>query len=326
MVPLSGCSRPADSGAALEAGQPISAVVSIAPLREVVEALLPEGSEVHVLVPTGASPHGYAPSPSDIARLDRADLVVLVGMGLEGPSASLLDNARPGRSIVFAHIVEDVLAEEMFGQHVCNAVVAPSENAPADAQSKDGHSHGAHASCTHVGDPHLWLDPALMKRLVQGVADHLETRGAAPTPARVTALTDRIEQADREARQVLSEVAGGRLITQHDAWRRFASAYELEVLGSVLPAGVGQPTAGDMKRALDAIEAARAASSLPIAIMTEPQLDPRIAQRVAQSARLPLGMLDPLGEGDWFALHVRNARVIADTLSASSSVAGISPP
>ena len=247
-------------------------------------------------------------------------------MGLEGPSSSIVEKSRPGRVVAFGSLVDHA------GGHLqnCNTLLAGhDENDHADHQSdhqSDESSLAQQQHCSHVGDPHLWLDPTLMKQLVAGIDEHLTQRGAAPGAARVAAVLSRIDEADRLAGEVLADVAGGRLITQHDAWRRYAAAYDLQILGSVLPAGVGQPTAGDMARALDAIEMARQSSNLPIAIMTEPQLNPRVAQRVAQSAEVPLGVLEPLGDGDWFALHVRNARVIADTLTGYSSVAGISPP
>jgi len=62
---------------------PLKVVVSIAPLKGLVEPLLPPGSTIELMIPPGVSEHGYEPPPSKLAALAQADLVVIVGRGLE---------------------------------------------------------------------------------------------------------------------------------------------------------------------------------------------------------------------------------------------------
>src|SRR6185295_361805 len=69
---------------------PLDVVVTLAPLRGLVEPRLPEGSKIAVLMPPGRSEHGYEFTANDIAQLGRADLVVLVGLGLEPQVESFL--------------------------------------------------------------------------------------------------------------------------------------------------------------------------------------------------------------------------------------------
>src|SRR5882724_10246857 len=65
-------------------GIPLKVVVTIAPLKGLVEPLLPEGSTVTVLMQPGKSEHGYEFTPGDVAAMAKADLFVYVGLGLEG--------------------------------------------------------------------------------------------------------------------------------------------------------------------------------------------------------------------------------------------------
>ncbi len=295
LLGLVSCADPANSPSSLQPDAPMTAVVSVAPLQEVVRRVLPEGSTVSVLIPPGSSPHTYAPLPSDAARLSRADLVVTVGMGLEGASEPALHRMPAGKRVEFASVID------------------PAFTAGHDHADPAGHDH---TICAHATDPHLWLDAGAMAELARAIGAHLAERGDASAPRRADAVITDIRAADARAKAALVPVRGGRLITQHDAWRRFAARYGLEILGSVLPVGSGEPTPGDMQRAIDAVNHARAQSGAPIAIMTEPQLNPRPAERIASELGLPMGVLDPLGSGDWFSLLEHNTRVMLDALAA----------
>src|SRR5262245_43348822 len=84
-----GACRPA--GDADKKGAAIRAVVSIAPLKGIVEPLLPPGSSVIVLVPVGVSEHDYEIPAAKLASLTKADLVVSVGLGLDSAVERFLD-------------------------------------------------------------------------------------------------------------------------------------------------------------------------------------------------------------------------------------------
>src|SRR5262249_16988006 len=73
----------ANPSASAPAAAPIHAAVSIAPLRGLIEPLLPPGSKVELLVPAGVSEHGYEIPPARLASMAKADLLVYVGMGME---------------------------------------------------------------------------------------------------------------------------------------------------------------------------------------------------------------------------------------------------
>jgi len=272
------------------------AVVSVPPLREIVLRVLPAGSEVVVLVPPGASPHSYALSPSDVLAIDEADLIVTVGLGLEGASAGALRRADRAKVVEFAKVI---------------GLGAVNHEDLADHADHTDHAH-AHS---HDGDPHLWLDPELMIQLVEALGEHLAAGGDAEAVDRAAQVSQEIRDADARTKAALAPFKGSRLLTQHNGWQCFADHYGFEILGSVLPAGGGEPTPADITRAVEAVKAARLASDAPIAIMTEPQLNARLARRLADQLGVRVGVLDPMGEGDWFALLERNTRELVEVLS-----------
>ena len=83
-------------------------VVTVAPLKGLVQPLLPEGANLRVLMQPGRSEHGYEFSPEELADLARADVVVYIGLNLEPKIASLLaDKKLPAsqKVICFAELV-----------------------------------------------------------------------------------------------------------------------------------------------------------------------------------------------------------------------------
>ena len=278
----------------------IRLVVSIPPLAGLLRPLLPEGATLHTLVEPGRSPHGYEPAPSDIARLGQADLVVLVGMGVE---SALPISARPEAEVL-------VMAEA-FGL------------ASRDADDHADHADHDHAHSTGEADPHLWLDPVLVERFVPLLADHLRSvmQQAGADAAALDALRSReadllarVRALDADFRERLLPFAGTAIITHHPAWSRLASRYDLEIAAIIQPVEGAEPTPGHIADILAAAREHRVRG-----VFTEPQLDTRIAERIASRIEAPLGTLDPLGRGDWEAMMQANLDELVRVLTAKTA-------
>jgi ABC-type Zn uptake system ZnuABC Zn-binding protein ZnuA len=286
-----------------EAG-PVRVVVSVPPLASLVRSLLPGEAEVRVLVPPGGSPHGYAPSPSDIASVGRADLVVLVGMGIEsGLPASVREGAR-----------------------VLSMAGALGLQAGDEHHDDHGHDHD-HDHAAHGGaDPHLWLDPSLVEaflpELAEGVVRALERAGAdgATTGAvagRLAGLLAEVREVDAVYREQLAAHQGAVVITQHAAWSRLTDRYGLVVASEIQVAEQTGPSAGRMAEIVRTAEARGVR-----AVLTEPQMNRAVAERLAEQLGVPLGTLDPLGTGDWAAMMYGNLDALVSVLGGNADTDG----
>ncbi|HZW09515.1 MAG TPA: metal ABC transporter substrate-binding protein [Phycisphaerales bacterium] len=284
-----GCQRAEAPDGAREPG-PMRVVVSVPPLAGLVRALLPEDADVRSVVQAGQSPHTYEPRPEDLAALARADLIVVVGLGMESmiPAASL-DTAR---TLVMA----DALG-----------ISAPDggEHGAGGDHAHEGHEHG------HGGaEPHLWLDPVLVERFVPALGERVrgalqDAAGEAPAIAaldqREADLLARVREVDRQYRARLAPFAGGAIITQHAAWSRLAERYGLGVAGVIQEAESVEPPAGHIAELIETAAAQRVGG-----IFSEPQLDRTIAGRLGEQLGIPVGILDPEGGGDWSAMMLAN--------------------
>ena len=110
----------------------------------------------------------------------------------------------------------------------------------ADHDDHDDHAgHDDHGHHHHSGpDPHLWMDPTLVAQAAVLIADAAVEAGwpenvndcAADYAIQLAALDEEI------ASEVSVVDAGDRvLVTNHDAFGRFAERYGFTVLGTILP-------------------------------------------------------------------------------------------
>ncbi len=304
------------------AGKPLRVVVSIPPLKGLIEPLLPAGSTVELLLPPGVSEHGYEIPPGKLASLAKADLVVYIGMGMEPQvEKSLAKNAAADRRVVKFENVPGVMAAKK-----------PQSAGGHDHDAHAGHAHDEHGNCVHEIDPHVWLDPLMAMSLVDEVAREIaehrlvaiarleglgragdsEPKAAARAQIErdpvVVKLRARLLELHQRAQTITQRPARRTIVVAHDAFGWLAQRYNLEVVAiSGLAAGEPKPEA-----IRDAVRVIREKSLTTLFI--EPQLNTTAAKRVAQLTGAKIDMLDPLGDGDYFKLMNANLDALARAL------------
>lgn len=284
---LGACSRAPDPG---DDGQ-VRVLVSIPPLAGLVEAMLPEGAQVESLIPVGSSVHAYQLRPDDRARVARADLVVMVGLGLEGGATGLLESAED-RLVRFDTVV---------------GITDPHA----------GHTHGPDCDHGHGPDPHLWLDPDLVTKLVRELHPRFMTlpeMDQASLTGRTNNLLVQIGVVDSRYQQQLWPMEGQAIVTHHNAWSRLTDRYGLRVAAVLRPIATGEPTPAELAQAREAIEREGATT-----IFVEPQFDAALAKRLAENAGVQVRQLDPIGDGDWSAMMLDNLAQLVEGIPATES-------
>jgi len=164
--------------------------------------------EVDALMGPGVDPHSYRQTRSDIVAMTRADLVLWHGLYLEAQ-------------------LEDVLRD--LAEEGAAPVVAVAEGLPRNLLI-------AHDDYDDKLDPHVWMNPNLWARVVLNVRDAMIA--AAPDAeatfrANAEAHLAELEELATYTTRVLASVpADARvLLTAHDAFNYFGSAYGFEVVG-----------------------------------------------------------------------------------------------
>ena len=248
---------------------PPRVVVSVPPLVWPVQRLAPDGTEITMLVTPGASEHGIELTPSQVRAIVDADLVVMVGMGLDTPVQQVLDrHGADWRRIVR---FEDVVAEH------------------------------AEASDIAMHDPHVWLDPVLYRAFVEQIAEVTRdeewifaTLPDGERSERLEMLLGTIDSIHKEYVGGLRHLDERRIVTHHAAWGHLARRYGLEMSAVIRPRELIEPTAGDLSNAIEAVNALDVRT-----IFIEPQFHDAASRRIADVTGARVLVIDPLGDGDW---------------------------
>jgi len=239
--------------------QPLPVVATTAMVGELVREVGGECVEVTVLIGAGIDPHLYRASAGDVSRLGRARWIVHHGLGLEGALGSLLRNLQQ-RTPTLA--VGDAIAAALPD-------ALRSDTSEGEAQP----------------DPHLWLDAALWGTGADIVAEALaelvpECRDA--LHARATAHRAELDALDTWARASIASIPEAQrvLVTSHDAFHYFGSAYGLTVHGIEGISTESEASIADIRETTELV----VKSGVP-AIFLESSISPRTIEAVRAAAR-----------------------------------------
>jgi manganese/zinc/iron transport system substrate-binding protein len=191
---------------AAAADEPLELVATTGMIADAARQVGGELVEVQALMGPGVDPHAYRQTRTDIVAASRADLVLWHGLYLEAQ-------------------LEDFLLELAEGRNV----VAVAESLPRNLLIAHDDYAGKH-------DPHVWMNPNLWARVVLNVRDALvETHpeGEETFARNADAYLEELQALARYTADVLSSVPADKrvLVTAHDAFNYFGSAYGFEVVG-----------------------------------------------------------------------------------------------
>jgi len=223
----------------------VSVVVSLAIFADFARQVGGDRVDVSTLVPAGADPHTYEPGPSRVAKLTKADLVIVNGLGLEAA-------------------LEDVVEENTSSSAI---LVELAEGLPVIDKN-----------------PHLWLDVLNAIAYVEHIRDALaeiDVAGADTYRANADGYLAELRTLDEGVAAAIDSIPPERrkLVTFHDAFPYLARRYGLEMVAVVVASPGKEPSAKDVANLVDAI----AEEDVP-AVFKEPQLNARILELAADDA------------------------------------------
>lgn len=206
---LSMALMPARAGAA----ERLPVVASFSILADLVSEIGGARVSVTSLVGPDADAHVYAPAPQDVARLARAQLLVVNGLGFEGWLARLAGSAGY-RGVT---------------------VVASQGVSVRHPEPQGGDDHGHEHAHAH-DDPHAWQDPRNVMLYVTNITAALarvDPAGAAVYRANAAAYQARLRELDQWAAARFAAIAPAsrRVITAHAAFNYLAARYDFQATG-----------------------------------------------------------------------------------------------
>jgi zinc transport system substrate-binding protein len=205
-------------------------MATVFPLREFAASIAGNRGEAVLLLPPGAGVHTWQPRPADLSRLAQADLLLYIGANLEPWLPGLL-RALPGGRL--------------------RTLEATAGLSLLEVAADDEHAGGAHGPL----DPHVWLDFDLDVRIVQKIAEELNSidpEGRDQFRANADRLAGRLRDLDRRFREGLSGCSGRNIVLAgHAAFGYLARRYGLVQTALYGLSPDAQPRPDDLMKAVD---------------------------------------------------------------------------
>jgi zinc/manganese transport system substrate-binding protein len=288
------------------AAEKISIVTTLPDLADIASRIAGNAAIVESLARGVEDPHGIPIKPSFIPKLNRANLLILMGLEYEHSwLPALIDEARNPR-----------IRKGAAGYIDCSVKITPKE-VPGTLSRSEGELHPA-------GNPHFNLDPEGGRAIAEAVFEGLARNYPVLKPQFEVNLKTFLSQLDAKMREweALSHpLKGLKLVSYHRDIVYFADRYGMKIVGEIeLKPGI-EPTASHL---IDLVERMKAQGVK--VVIREPHFSEKVpnqiaAQAGAQVVKLPIMVGGAPEAKTYFDLIEYNLRAMLKAAQAAG-VAG----
>ncbi|MGY0070846.1 zinc ABC transporter substrate-binding protein AztC [Streptomyces sp. QTS137] len=215
-------------------------VVTTNILGDITQEIVGDEADVTVLMKPNADPHSFGLSAVQAAELERADLVVFNGLGLE---ENVLRHVEAAREAGIATL-------EVGGEVDPLVFRAPADGGPEGDAGQP--------------DPHFWTDPDRVRTAAGLIADRVVEHVDGVDEKTIRAHTDRYDGrlADLTAwmERSFDRIPEQRraLVTNHHVFGYLAERFGFRTVGAVVPSGttLASPSSSDLRSLTEAMREA----------------------------------------------------------------------
>lgn len=300
---LSGCTSAAPQKTAAAASGKMVIATTFYPLYDLAQKVAGPDAEVFSIVPAGIEPHGFEPTPKEIARVSEATAYILLGTSFAPFEEKIVYGLPSSVSVIVA------------GKGV-PLLIAGDEH---DAGDEEGNS-GNDPRDTGPYDPHIWLSPVRAQIMVENIKTGLvlaNPSGAGTYERNADTLNYELRVLDEEFRQGLSSCRRDVILVNHDAFSYLADAYGFSLVSISGIEPEGEPSPGELRDLIDAAQEHGIRY-----IFSQPRADSRVTDTLAREIGAETLLLNPL-EGaadasqDYFSLMRQNLKNLRKALECS---------
>lgn len=249
--------------------------VSILPQKYFVERIAGDKASVIVLVGPGHNPATYEPKPLQLAQLGQAALYFQIGVPFETRWIETFRQINPDLKLV------------PLPSSIPLRPMSREVDAVADKTAYDhGHSHSS------LQDPHVWLNPRLVKHIAESIKTEfvtIDSKNREHYESRYQSFIGELDQLDHAIRQQLAGIKNRKFMVYHPSWGYFADEYKLQQIAIEVEGK--QPGAKSLSRLIK-----QAQQNQVKVIFVQQQFSDRDAKTVADQVGAKLLVADPLAE------------------------------
>jgi len=248
-------------------------------------------------------PHFVEAKPSFVLKLNKADLLIVVGRELEiGWLPVLITQSR-------------------------NSKIQPGGPGYLDASQTakilelpTGQITRAMGDVHPMGNPHYWLDPENGRRIAKAILEkfsQMDSKNASYFAQREADFEKRLTEAQARWKAAMAPYNKVKVVTYHRSWANFADAFGLDVIGYVEPKPGIPPTP---QHTLDVIQAIKAQNVK--VIIVEPYFDTKTPNSIAAATGAKVLVMPPSVGGvpaatDYFKLFDTDVNMLVAAIKGA---------
>lgn len=234
----------------------IQAVTTFTVLEDFVKRVGGDKIEITNLVPSDSDPHIYEPTPQDVKKISKADLIFINGLGFEGWIKRLIKGAGAKGEMV-----------------VCTQYIHPR------LVFED----------TLVRDPHAWHSIPHAKIYIRNIANALkktDPKNADFYEKNTRTYLQELTLLDEYIRRKIDNVPPSKrkIITAHDAFGYFGNSYGIQMFA---PQGISTESESKVHSIIDLIKQIKREKITTIFV--EKISDPKIVQQIGRETGAKIG-------------------------------------
>ena len=278
-------------------------VVTINPLKLIIQEIVGNEFEIVTILPYGASPHTFEPKPSDALKIRNAKLVFFVSNSLDGWITNLSDKENKIKLM----------------QYVAQYIAANENLFDAEMHSDCEHSHNTNIEQNNTEDkfdPHFWLSPMLVKSIAQEICNkmiEIDEQNATKYQNNTENFIKKLDELHNQLSNQVKPIHSKPIFTFHNSFHYFIKEFDLTFGGWIeeFPGKEESP-----KYLVNLTNQIRKANIN--AIFSEPQLNSKIMDVIAKEVGIKVVALDPIGAKNqnetYFSFIEENANKLISAL------------
>ena len=227
--------------------------------------------------------HDYQLTPQDLKTLEKADILVVNGAGMESFLDSIISQY-PNLEIVDATKGLTLLEDDTHSH----------DDHDHDHDSEDEHSEDD--GHDHEYNPHVWVSVTGNIEEVKNIASQLKDLNPENKEAyesNTNTYVSKLEELKNEMHAELDNLPNRDIITFHEAFPYFAEEFNLNIAGVIEIEPDSEPSAKEIEEIINTIK-----SKNINALFTEPQYSSKVAETIATETGATVYELDPIVTGD----------------------------